>query len=60
MDTESDVSVIVMRVTRRLGWPLFKMLDDDHYSAGSNFAKFIMKKVSRILILLKRNFGGPL
>jgi hypothetical protein len=47
MDTESDVSVIVMRVTRRSGWPLFKMLDDEDYSAGSNFAMFIMKKIGR-------------
>jgi hypothetical protein len=47
MDTESDVSAIVMKVTKRSGWPLFKMLDDEDYSVGSNFAKFIMKKVGR-------------
>jgi hypothetical protein len=42
MDTESDISVIVMKVTRRYGWPLFKMLNDEDYSAHSNFAKFMV------------------
>jgi hypothetical protein len=47
MDSLEDVSAFVMKTTRRYGWPLFKMLDDDDYCADSNFAKFIIKKCGR-------------
>jgi RNA polymerase subunit RPABC4/transcription elongation factor Spt4 len=44
MDSLEDVSIFVMKITRRCGWPLFKMLNEEDYCADSYFAKFIMKK----------------
>jgi hypothetical protein len=58
MEKLIDVSAIIMKITHRHGWPLFKMLENDDYVADSNFANSSLRSRIRILLLLLLSYGG--